>query len=1430
MLTRLLILSLVLAVGVIAQFSEGGRVNVQLLAKEWKIPFHLQFLESVAAVDESLYAKAVYALTLGDIDDEFLGDEENDHLVYQTVKNAIGLTEIDQALVDLKAASKFFTPRIQTQYLHYTNFTVPEHMNKVNKQCEYDSFGSKIVRQESIFPWLLAKDRLYCSPDDLFALQLTKKSDLLDNLQPFDRIIGSNERAPLLVLYGDLQDQVFKQMFNNLYQSAEVGKLRFVWRYVPVNGIAERLPNYGALLSMKDGLYLSQLVGDKRSISLENAKLLGLKLASHILTSNSKPKDKFQLLKDTLNNIPNEIDGLSRIGVNRIVKESAEANENMGISEEINGIYLNGAPVNDLELDTFKLINSIEKELAIITEIMELGFNLDQARTLITKFALYTSVKLNNFDDGSDDQNRYKIYEHEYVSRSQIQRGGVVYVNNIETDDNYEDFSSDRFRTYLNPEYQANPNKLPPLKENIHDLVFAINLSDKKQLKILFTMSKLILDNAIPQQIGILPIVDSQLDEVITNYFYFITETSSTKEAMAFLYKVFMRESDNEANEIFDLIPIQDYKFDNLITKQTLEKFSITEPSVIVNGKIFDVKTEWRDKMAQQLVKDIQTLQKAVSMGDVGLSMKSYLYKNAKSERNLEIVPLHSSQLKYKKVTSALIKKSIEFSYESDNNDDIEMFIVGDMGSSHTIKQLINIFELMKISSYNIQVRVLDTTLSDVLKKLILGVLNKDNINKNIAILKAQSPISSKLNIEIQQFLATQMLPSHHSFLLINSRYLRLDKPINVKDLDTIISFEQGIRLSIVDTIMLRYSEIFNGQLLEDFYDNDKEFSYHDWQDLFFSRLTKSFHIDDVLYLTDVARYDFSSMNILNSFVIDNSGEELVDIFIVIDPLLPASQHIINIISSCINLPFVRTRVLLQPKQQYETLPVLRFYQGLYPEYPLNFDDQGFYKESRQAEFSNLPLNELLSLDLIIPTRWKIVSKYSKVHFDPDNINFSNYDGNEETIVYELSNILVEGYSKVVTTALLPEGLYFSAEKDITKEMISSPVMGNLGYIQLGTDYGSWKLSTDGVYDLLSASSNAFDSNRDILQSVNVNIYTLDGLVLKPRLVKLKLKNEASKQLEPKSADINIFTVVTGHLYEKLASMMMISIRNNTKSTVKFWILRDYLSPKFQQYLPILAKELDFQYELVSYKWPIWLRKQTLRQRTIWGYKILFLDALFPKELDEIIFVDADQINRSDMKELVDLDMEDAPYGFVPMCESRDDMKGYMFWKEGYWKSTLQDVYKYHISALFKVNLTSFRQLKAGDELRQQYQRLSAVAGSLSNLDQDLPNSFQRVLPIHSLPQEYLWCETWCSDDTKPAAKNIDLCNNPKSKENKVESAKRIIDEWSNLETKLEQIETQVNFIESDAALDLTQDLTDLEKPLEESEPDFESDWEHDEL
>lgn len=76
---------------------------------------------------------------------------------------------------------------------------------------------------------------------------------------------------------------------------------------------------------------------------------------------------------------------------------------------------------------------------------------------------------------------------------------------------------------------------------------------------------------------------------------------------------------------------------------------------------------------------------------------------------------------------------------------------------------------------------------------------------------------------------------------------------------------------------------------------------------------------------------------------------------------------------------------------------------------------------------------------------------------------------------------------------------------------------------------------------------------------------------------------------------------------------------------------------------------------------------------------------------------------------------------------------------------------------MFVIDLKRFRATLTGDTLRQQYQILAQDPHSLANMDQDLPNNLQDRIPIYSLPQEWLWCESWCHSSTKSRAKIIDL-------------------------------------------------------------------------
>lgn len=373
-------------------------------------------------------------------------------------------------------------------------------------------------------------------------------------------------------------------------------------------------------------------------------------------------------------------------------------------------------------------------------------------------------------------------------------------------------------------------------------------------------------------------------------------------------------------------------------------------------------------------------------------------------------------------------------------------------------------------------------------------------------------------------------------------------------------------------------------------------------------------------------------------------------------------------------------------------------------------------------------------------------------------------------------------------------------------------VMKNIGYWQLRANPGVWDLNIDknsrgnDVFDMVDgqikhgivrvSGMNQNNNTKHLIMSDFVSRSATLLVKRKPGYEKSSLFYDKKAKKKDDDDVIHVFSLATGHLYERFLKIMMLSVTKRTSSRVKFWLFENFLSPSFKASAIAMAERIGCEVEFVTYKWPEWLRGQTEKQRIIWGYKILFLDVLFPLNVKKIIYVDADQVVRGDLKELWDMDLEGKPYGYTPFCTSRETTLGFQFWRGGFWESHLRGK-PYHISALYVVDLEMFRKSKVGDSLRAIYQQLSADPNSLANLDQDLPNYAQHQVPIFSLPQEWLWCETWCSDETKPDAKTIDLCNNPLHKEPKVSMAKRIIsgelfeESWVELDAEVELYEKE---------------------------------------
>ncbi|CAK8686861.1 unnamed protein product [Clavelina lepadiformis] len=572
----------------------------------------------------------------------------------------------------------------------------------------------------------------------------------------------------------------------------------------------------------------------------------------------------------------------------------------------------------------------------------------------------------------------------------------------------------------------------------------------------------------------------------------------------------------------------------------------------------------------------------------------------------------------------------------------------------------------------------------------------------------------------------------------------------------------------------------------------------------------------------DISRYsDRHSVVKLPSSAGEDSS---YDITLVVDPASEKAQEIVPVVMILKEVLDANVKIFMNCREKLSDMPIKRFYRFvLEPE--LTFKVDNSFSDGPLAKFFDMPSKSILTLTMHPPEGW-MVEVVEAVH-DLDNIRLEKIQSKAVTAEYELEYLVLEGHCRDLTTGSPPRGLQFTLGATPDTVAVDTIVMANLGYFQLKANPGVWYLnlregksrdiyqitshdSTDSLNDDVIILMDSFKSKVILIkvskrpEKIGSSLIEEDDTEpeeekggggiwdsVKSTITGGGSKTQAVENAESSTDVINIFSLASGHLYERLMRIMMLSVITQTKTRVKFWILKNYISPQFKDFIPHLAKEYGFEYELVQYKWPRWLHQQTEKQRTMWGYKILFLDVLFPLSIDKIIFVDADQIVRADLKELRDLDLEGNPYGYTPFCDDRKEMDGFRFWKGGYWASHLAGR-KYHISAIYVVDLKKFRKIAAGDRLRGQYQGLSQDPNSLANLDQDLPNNMIHQVGIKSLPQEWLWCATWCSEESKSRAKTIDLCNNPLTKEPKLDAAVRIVPEWTNYDEKIKALHERV--------------------------------------
>ena len=479
----------------------------------------------------------------------------------------------------------------------------------------------------------------------------------------------------------------------------------------------------------------------------------------------------------------------------------------------------------------------------------------------------------------------------------------------------------------------------------------------------------------------------------------------------------------------------------------------------------------------------------------------------------------------------------------------------------------------------------------------------------------------------------------------------------------------------------------------------------------------------------------------------------LVDITVITNPLSIEAHEAAVVAQALLGSSMgdvLAVKIVLHPDTGIGRMPLDRYYRYMLRSAP-HFRPDGA-RATDIVAFKRLPLDLMLTLGLHSPAPWLVGLNESAHDFDNLVLQQAAKSGGSEPVraVFTLDHLLCEGdagYNSAGTQ------LYLGSEQDPRAQ--DTVVMGQLNYFQLKASPGVWWMHAGDSGEIMARNSGegsglikvTVDSWRGAHETIRVQPRPQSsvgrggrdgGTILNSATESLRhaIFGSSSSGKENNEETVHIFSLASGQLYERLLKVMVMGVRAHTAAPLKFWFLSNYASPHFKAFMPQMAVELGFEFEFVTYAWPHWLHRQTEKQRVMWSYKILFLDVLFPVAVKKVIFLDADLILRTDIKELYDLDLGGAPYGYTPFCQenSREDTAGFRFWQQAWWQNHLSGR-PYHISALYVVDLDEFRKLRAGDRLRSIYADMSQDENSLANLDQDLPNYAQHQIPIFSLPQ-----------------------------------------------------------------------------------------------
>ncbi|KAL6939733.1 hypothetical protein ACO0RG_003578 [Hanseniaspora osmophila] len=1197
--------------------------------------------------------------------------------------------------------------------------------------------------------FFVINNKVYENSDDIFYLKSHKIKTTMENLDMFsinedELIIGLSKEAPLAFFYGcdslDNKDE-FEEFNNNLWNEAQGGKIRYVLRRFCIDK-SNNYPwndnkKFVDLSFLKNNLHDFDYNGETININHnENAtQLMDLQLTDFIIKyhnsveNNKNAWNTLNFTKNIINKLPFESvqDKCELLHTGDVedyssITEDLDALMQLGVNYDMLGVFVNGVNIRLTDFSMKSLIESIQREfrfLKIFKQIAskhDIKLTVDDMKRLITDFTVASQLFIKN-----NQPRRFDVTQT-IDKNSDV----VIFANDLENDLQYASTLSTDPLEFMTQ--KSHFGEIPAYAENWNDVIFITDFQNKEMVDGLIRALE-VVQNGYPQRIGILPLPKSfESMENDQEYMKIISQlqkigNSNIDGLLKFLNDGKGLKFDKRLNLLDPTSPV----VSSILS--TIQLMKITENSIMVNGQLFGFRENvWQYLISTIIKEDVGFLKSALPVvmkdwEEQGHSMRKLLYAEAQAfvSRDLVLTPnIHGDStysIENLDGLEEIIGQGRVFEYvKSDVYNVVHtLSVIDDFENPSAWDSLSSILNL---HLYGVKLRLIHNGGESKNWNALKSLLSKTDVLSSEELLQHApnvNPNKEKHKLDFSQWLVDLSYEqlSSTKFLVLNGRVINLENhtsstlyPLTPNDYFNLIKHESIRSLQTIKFVeKYHLGQIIPPSLIEEFSAFLTKIYY---DDMLLSNGI-DFTVESILPRLPLRRV-LNKKSVLKSnslFLHSKSKKRPIDLTLVLDPMEERSQTFISHAAQLMDTgfqKFLNLEILLLPTKDLKFFSIQRLY----------YDSQELEKVEKH-ETIDIETKELeLHVDMTAPD----------LTLDGKSIWCTAY---VQDAAQEISRLNVESVGSNICVNVV------NACGNIITSFQSMQTFG----------FGQFKLplnETNEKYHFELCSINSGYTMNGFTLDVRTDVsywseFSVHDFFNRRAYIQVA-KTDDERVPSPVGSDmLNVLVTLQNKDSEEEFMSLYSTLSKNFPNGFKIWVWKQdhHGVDKIAEKILLLENV-----ELVSYKWPKWLRPTKLDTNKLNLGKFLFLDMVLPADAVNVVYLDLKEIDKYFMQSFVtDIDVvksivlgkEDFTIGMVPYG---DDEHGY--WEDGYWKEYLEsnklDFFK---ANNFIVNLKNFREAGLGDILRVHYQQISQDIFSLRSYGQDLINNIQLKAKIYAL-------------------------------------------------------------------------------------------------